>query len=91
MESANRIILSTPKNSTTAFQIAPNPVTDFLTVQTDTNELIRDIKITDTNGRTVLQSNAAENKIDVSHLQNGIYFASIVTDKGTKTQKIIKK
>lgn len=91
MESANLIILSTPKNSSIAFQIAPNPVTDFLTVQADTNEVIRDINITDINGRIVLQSNAAENKIDVSHLQSGIYFASIVTDKGTTTKKIIKK
>ncbi len=91
MESANRIILSTPQNAAVAFQIAPNPVTDFLTVQTGNNEQINAIKITDCNGRVVFESNAGANDIDVSHFQNGIYFATILTNKGSSTQKIIKK
>ena len=72
------------------FRIAPNPATDFLSVQAGNRETISSVKIADMNGRIVLKADIAKN-IDIRQLQNGIYVATITTDKGDFTQKIIKK
>ncbi len=84
-------MLGTPEISKedNSLKLYPNPVNDFLTIQT--NETIESITVSDVNGRLVLQSNAPLNTINVSALQNGLYFASITTNTGTVTKKIIKK
>ena len=71
--------------------IAPNPVNDFLNIQTGNNEIIRNIKITDVNGRIVVESNVIDNSLNVSQLQKGIYLATIKTNNGQVTQKIVKQ
>ncbi len=70
-------------------QIAPNPVVDFLNIQTDKDQKILSVSVSDLNGRIVLNSNL-ENAINVSSLQKGIYIATITTDKGTFSKKMIK-
>lgn len=70
-------------------QIAPNPVVDFLNIQTDKDQKILSVSVSDLNGRIVLNSNL-ENAINVSSLQKGIYIATITTGKGTFSKKMIK-
>lgn len=78
-----------PEIQSKSLSISPNPVTDFLTIQT--NETIQSVSISDVNGRLVLQSNSPLNTINVGDLKNGLFFATIATNTGIVTKKIIKK
>lgn len=81
------------KNWKSASDVAifPNPVENVLNVQTNGNQKIKSLVLTDVTGKTVFQTNSIENSVDVSQLSKGIYFTAITTDSGTSTQKIIKK
>jgi Secretion system C-terminal sorting domain len=70
-------------------QIAPNPVVDVMNIQANNDQKTLSVSIADLNGRIVLNSNL-ENTINVSSLQKGIYIATITTDKGTFSKKMIK-
>ncbi|GEP49533.1 hypothetical protein FNO01nite_02050 [Flavobacterium noncentrifugens] len=82
--------LNTSDFEVSGFSIAPNPATDFVTIQMKNNEIIRNLKIVDVNGRIIIESNPIENTLDLSQLQKGTYFAQIKTDSGTFAKKIIK-
>ena len=64
----------------------PNPTSGSLYIAADN---VREVSIIDINGRTVMSSNATT--IDMSSLNNGIYFVRVITDNGTATKKIVKK
>ncbi len=89
----NSLLLSREE---TAFQpsnvrIAPNPVGDVLNLQIDGNDTLKSVGIYDLSGRLVKQSDSVLNSVDVSQLQAGTYFASIITEKGNASKKFIKK
>ncbi len=90
IESLGGFLLKTDSFATTpSIQIAPNPIIDVLTIQADNNQKILSVSLSDLNGRIVLKS-IEGNTINVSSLQKGIYLATITTDKGTYSKKIIK-
>lgn len=70
------------------FQISPNPTNSTLTITTQ--DKINSINIIDLIGRKTNLTNFESNKINVSNLQNGIYFIEIVTENGLQTQNFIK-
>jgi hypothetical protein len=76
----------------TSFKVYPNPTQDSWTVKTN-NQEISSIQVFDMLGKNVLSltPNANEAKIDGSILTRGIYFATITTDLGTSSKKLIKK
>lgn len=73
----------------------PNPATNHTTIEYNLayKQQVQ-ILVTDISGRTIsyenTDSNAGINKktIDISHLQNGIYCITIITDEGKKTLKL---
>jgi hypothetical protein len=68
----------------------PNPTTDYLYIQSDLE--IKEIQISDLNGRMINNLDFAANKVNLSALQTGIYFAKISDVNGNITiEKIIKK
>ena len=67
--------------------IYPNPVSDFLFIEM--NKDFR-IKISSLSGQTILEAKSSE-KIDLSHISQGIYLLSIETKNRTFTRKIIKE
>ncbi len=72
----------------------PNPVVDFLTVEVDGIDL-RNISIFDSYGQELktmpVKKNLASKTIDLSYLNNGIYFIKIISQNGKSTiKKIIK-
>mgnify|MGYP000194223745 CR=1 FL=1 len=67
--------------------ISPNPVKEILYFKTHLN--INKIEIFDALGRSIQSENISENKINVAHLANGIYFAEIKTKSGIQISKII--
>ncbi|MCZ8198245.1 MAG: T9SS type A sorting domain-containing protein [Flavobacterium sp.] len=84
-------LLGTTSNDYKNFvSLYPNPVQDVLKIRNESDSTINSVSITDNNGRVVLNTTSFENGIDVSTLQNGIYFVKITTDKGTSNQKMIK-
>lgn len=70
------------KNKTQYINIYPNPTNSILQVSVS-NETLGQIKIVDVLGNEILQTQ--QKQIDVSNLQNGVYFICV----GTSTQKFI--
>ncbi len=67
--------------------MSPNPVKDVLTVKAA--QPVQSVQLTDLTGKVVLTARTGE--VNVSALPNGVYLATVVTDAGTQTQKIIKQ
>jgi len=78
----------------TKIKISPNPVVDFVTIETNGIN-IREIVILNSLGQTLRTINIEESltseKIDLSYLNSGIYFIRISSKNGKSTiKKIIK-
>ena len=52
-------------------------------------EGIKNVEVMDMSGRMVMNTN--NRTVDMTNLSNGIYMMRISTEKGTFTQKIVKK
>jgi len=80
------------RNVGAAFQLAPNPVVDFLTVES--NFGIQSITIYNVLGQQLHAfTNASFDKkmnLDVSALPNGTYLVGLMSTSGKSTQKLIK-
>ena len=70
------------------FQIYPNPASDFLNIKTQSGHY--NFSIYNSLGQKV-NATFSENKIDISHLSNGIYFIKVETETGSATKKFIKQ
>ncbi|TRX30127.1 T9SS type A sorting domain-containing protein [Flavobacterium franklandianum] len=73
--------------------VYPNPVTNTLSFKNTNKEIIKSLKITNIEGKTVYSNvnSEGQNTIDVSKLNSGIYILSIVAENGTQQFKFIKK
>lgn len=72
-----------------AFSIYPNPATTVLNVNA---EGFNTIEIVNLLGQTVYTANTTSNmQINISNLNNGVYFVRMNGENGTATQKFIKK
>ena len=70
--------------------IYPNPTSDYLYIKSDLD--IKDIQISDLNGRVMNNLEFLDNKMNLANLQTGVYFARIIDINGKiLTTKIIKK
>ncbi len=81
----------TPEFSGTDLHLYPNPVTDQLTIETNSIEQ-HSVEITSLNGR-LLYSNQIEGptyQIDLSSFQKGVYIIMIRSRDYVRTEKIIK-
>ena len=75
--------------NTRTFSIYPNPATTVLNVNA---EGYNTLEIVNLLGQTVYTANATSNmQINVSNLNNGVYFVRMNGENGTATQKFIKK
>ncbi len=75
----------------TTIGIEPNPAKDKVRIKAGSN--IKSMELFDLQGRLLRSSieNKKETSVDISNQQNGIYFLNITTEKGSKTEKIIKE
>jgi hypothetical protein len=74
----------------TQVDVFPNPSQGLVNIQS--NEHIVNLTVTNLNGKTVLELNNLNTNnlpIDISHLNQGIYFINGVTNQGTFVQKIV--
>ena len=72
------------------FMIYPVPSKDKVFIDSELNNIYQ-ITIFDMLGQSVMQLEGDHREITISHLQAGMYFVSIKTDRGTVTRKIIKE
>jgi uncharacterized repeat protein (TIGR01451 family) len=80
-------LLSVSKIENVDFQIYPNPVQNKLNFESKsiTNELI----LRDLNGKIILkQQTGFKGQIDVSQMENGIYYLQIINDNTNSIQKV---
>jgi hypothetical protein len=75
-----------------AINIYPNPSNDFVNIEIGQNEnKMGSIIITDVLGKKVFESKF-ENKINISNLNHGVYFITLISNENKKfTKKIIKE
>lgn len=76
-------------------KIYPNPVNDFLSIDTKTPLVNTTLRLIDVKGRIIRDkqflSLDEDTEIDTSNLSLGVYFLVIETEKGIFRQKIIKR
>ena len=80
---------SVSENGANSFSIFPNPATTVLNVNAEGYSTIEIVNLL---GQTVYTANTTSNmQINVSELNNGVYFVRMNGENGTATQKFIKK
>ena len=89
------VITSVPEIKTSNdLKFFPNPVESFVTISNPSNIPIKTIELTDFSGRVVQTwsvNEAGENKLNIQHIQPGIYLLKAVTKKGITTGKLVVK
>lgn len=77
-------------NNINLISIYPNPTSDLLMI--DNTENVQNIEIMNLCGQVVLTNNALNTQsVDVSNLQRGIYYISLLTNNEKIVKKFIKK
>jgi len=82
------------QNALENITLHPNPTTGELRIEN--GELrIKSVEVFDVYGRKLLSNHlitsSSNQKIDISHLNSGIYFVKITTEQGVIVEKIIKQ
>jgi len=75
------------------FTVYPNPANTVININSQNNNGLNEIEITDINGRTVKTANGKgvlQTQVNIADLSAGAYFLKITTDQGIATKKIIK-
>ncbi|MBC7607248.1 MAG: T9SS type A sorting domain-containing protein [Burkholderiales bacterium] len=90
-EISNVCNLGTEDLNAGKFAVMPNPTTDFLYITASDNAQATNFIVSDLSGKIILDAQNRDNKIDVSHLSNGLYILSIIGDRATSKIKFVKK
>lgn len=73
-------------------RVYPNPVVDDMVISSQ--DVIRRVVVYDIYGKAIYQQSGNEGKtltVSLSGMPTGIYIVNVTTDKGTKTQKVVKR
>jgi len=76
--------------SNTSLKIYPNPVINYLHIESLENNVDTFYEITNTAGQKILEGRLKTDKLEVNELKTGIYFLKIQTNKNSSTIKFIK-
>ena len=74
-----------------SISVYPNPTSNVITIKA--NETLKAVQLFDVQGRVLVTKIEEKNQInfDVSHFSNGVYFLKVTTEKGSKTERIVKE
>lgn len=90
IEKANAAFLSLPSVSIDkSISVFPNPATNTINVTLNNSQKLISLTVTDQLGKTILTKKESTT-LDVSGLQKGVYFMTIVTDAGSSVKKFVK-
>lgn len=84
--------LSTEEHELNPISVYPNPVVDIINISANTG--VDHVEIVNSLGQQVLSLNGNQvfnNKIDLSHLNKGLYLITIKSDNKAKTLKFVKQ
>ncbi|PWN69049.1 hypothetical protein C1631_013350 [Chryseobacterium phosphatilyticum] len=84
---ATNLTLGTTTSTQKVFSIHPNPVSDFIHIETTEN--IKEINIYSVTGQKTITSHVT--RINLQSLNSGVYFVEIKAKSGSTTHKIVKK
>ncbi len=78
-------------NSNSNFKLFPNPASDFVNIDYPLANANDVCQITDINGRIVKQLSLVQTNLNISDLNNGVYFLQIISQNGKAvlTQKLV--
>ncbi len=78
-------------NTFNLFEIYPNPAKNIINIHTNLNESFK-INLIDINGKKILEKvfSGYDNQLNINNLDSGKYFITLITNKLSKTYKIIK-
>lgn len=76
-----------------AITVYPNPTSSIININQNNNSNIKSVELYDVQGRLLQTKLVDEVKtsINISEKANGIYFVKIISDKGSKVEKIVKE
>lgn len=84
------LTVNDPSKKIAIVKIFPNPVQDYVNIESDKNFIAYDI--IDESGKQILSKDFKENKIDISNLKIGVYFIKLKSlSNETNIVKFIKK
>ncbi|MFZ4931837.1 T9SS type A sorting domain-containing protein [Chryseobacterium sp. Mn2064] len=86
LNNANALSVKNQEIKKDNVSIYPNPVKDILNIKNAKSKDLP-IEIVDASGRSILKTIVNENKVDISHLEKGIYYLNT----GNTTHKFIKE
>lgn len=69
--------------------ISPNPVENYLNLKLSGDAILKEVLILDNLGTLVMRSSIKS--LDITSMPSGVYYAKIITDKGNRTLKFIKR
>jgi hypothetical protein len=84
-------VLSAESFQANLLSIYPNPVTISLNISNANNIEIKNISVTDINGRVIKNESGTLTQINVLDLNSGVYFVTLETSDGKTTMKFIKQ
>jgi len=84
------MILGINESESILFSIYPNPVKNYITIQSEPNEF-NNIKVFNILGQLIETFNPENNRIDVSFLNSGVYFLQLNSTSKKVTVKFIKE
>lgn len=82
-----KLAVETKTSANQAFQISPNPASNFITIETPINAKEVFVSIKDLTGKEVIKTN--DLTIDCSKLIGGVYLVELIADGKTSTQKLV--
>ncbi|MDI9308751.1 MAG: T9SS type A sorting domain-containing protein [Limnohabitans sp.] len=89
-------LVSCPTLASENFELAssirlyPNPVNDFIKIESSNSIIINKIDVVDVSGKVLIEKTNAFEEIDMSQLSTGIYLIKINSREGAIIKKVIK-
>jgi len=81
---------NTIANSINTISVYPNPVTDVLNISVSNGTKVNNVNIYNVSGKLVTTAKVTANQINISELNNGVYFIEVLTENGKLTTKFVK-
>jgi hypothetical protein len=77
-------------NNLNKLVVYPNPANEVLNISVSNGAEVNNVNIYNVSGKLVNTAKVAANQINISDLNNGVYFIEILTENGKLTTKFVK-
>ena len=88
--SNNSTSIENISNTSSTISVYPNPATDVLNISVSNGTKVNNVNIYNVSGKLVTTAKVTANQINISELNNGVYFIEVLTENGKLTTKFVK-